>query len=45
MEKDQNLYLCLLAKVDYNTKFSIEFNSQVDDIKTLSLDSSITLRS
>jgi len=45
MEDDRDVYLCLLVQAKTDTKFSIEFTSDAEAIKTLYLDSSTTLRS
>jgi hypothetical protein len=45
MEDDRDVSLCILVQAKTDTKFSIEFTSDAEAVKTLTLDSSYTLRS
>ena len=44
MENDKNIYLCMLAQGGaQDTKFNIQFNSNSDGYKKLTIDSTSTL--
>jgi hypothetical protein len=44
MEGDKNIYLCLLAQADQNSKFNIEFNSNAEGYHKLGIDTTTTLK-
>lgn len=45
MEDHRNVYLCILAQAITDNKFTIEFISDSESIKTLSMDGQATLKS
>ena len=44
MEDDKNIYLCILAKSEMESKFYIEWTSDEEMIKVLDLDSFETVK-